>query len=252
MRKKSLIAAMVCITGLSLAASMAAAAEIKVLCTIAPKEAYLDLFPAFEKASPHKISVTWAGTVDIVNRMAAGEIYDLVVVAGATLDDLIKKGSIVAGSRVDLVKSQIGAAVRAGAPKPDIGSVDGFKQTLLAAKSIGYSTGPSGVYLTGLFQRLGIADQLKPKLKQVATGLSVGELLARGDADIGFQQVSELIHFPGITFIGPIPAAIQQVTVFSGGIHAKAKEGTAAKELMQFLTAPAALPALKKAGLERG
>jgi molybdate transport system substrate-binding protein len=108
------------------------------------------------------------------------------------------------------------------------------------------------VYLTGLFQRLGMADQVKPKLKQVSSGLSVGELLARGDADIGFQQVPELIHFPGITFIGPIPAAIQEVTVFSGGIHAKAKEGAAAKELMQFLTAPAALPVLKKSGLDRG
>jgi molybdate transport system substrate-binding protein len=128
MRSKSLIAAAVCVTGLSLAASMATAAEIKVLCTIAPKDAYLDLFPAFEKASPHKLSVTWSGTVDIVNRMATGETYDLVVVAGATLDDLIKKGSIVAGSRVDLAKSEIGAAVRAGAPKPDIGSVEAFSR----------------------------------------------------------------------------------------------------------------------------
>ena len=249
---KSLIVAVLGVASMSLGAGMANAAEIKVLGSPAVKEAYVELIPAFEKASEHKVAITWAGTVDINNRIQAGETTDLVVIAANSLDGMIKQGKIVAGSRVDLAKSGVGMAVRAGAPKPDIGSVDAFKRTLLAAKSIGYSTGPSGVYLAGLFQRLGIADEIKPKLKQIAPGLPVGELIARGEAEIGFQQVPELIHFPGVDLVGPLPAAIQEITVFSGGIHVGAKEVEGAKALVKFLTSPAAVPVLKKTGMEPG
>jgi molybdate transport system substrate-binding protein len=228
------------------------AAEIKVLASGAIKEAYLELIPQFEKASEHKVATTWAGTVDIKKRMAAGEVYDLVIVASPELDAFIREGKMVAASRADLVRSGVGVAVRAGAPKPDIGSADTLKKALLAAKSIGYSTGPSGVYLASLFERMGIADAVKPKLKQTQPGVLVGSIIASGEAEIGFQQVSELIHVPGIDFIGPLPADVQKITVFSAGIHSGAKEPEAAKILVKFLTAPAAAPVFKKHGLEPG
>jgi molybdate transport system substrate-binding protein len=245
--------AVIAIGAASLLLSQAAsAAEIKVLASGAIKEAYLELIPQFEKASEHKVATTWAGTVDIKKRMAAGEVYDLVIVASPELDAFIREGKMVAGSRADLVRSGVGVAVRAGAPKPDIGSADALKKALLAAKSIGYSTGPSGVYLASLFERMGIADQVKPKLKQTQPGVLVGSIIASGEAEIGFQQVSELIHVPGIDFIGPLPADVQKITVFSAGIHSGAKEPEAAKALVKFLTAPAAVPVFKKHGLEPG
>src|SRR5262245_41943359 len=222
----------------------------KVLASGAIKEAYLELIPQFEKASEHKVVTTWAGTVDIKKRMAAGEVFDLVVVASPELDAFIKEGKLVPGSRTDLVRSGIGVAVRAGAPKPDIGSGDALKKALLAAKSIGYSTGPSGVYLASLFERMGIADQIKSKLKQTQPGVLVGSIIANGEAEIGFQQVSELIHVPGIDFLGPLPADVQKITVFAAGIHSSAKEPDAAKGLVKFLTAPAAAPVFKQHGLE--
>jgi molybdate transport system substrate-binding protein len=228
------------------------AAEIKVLASGAIKEAYLELIPQFEKASEHKVATTWAGTVDIKKRMAAGEVFDLVIVASPELDAFIREGKMVAGSRADLVRSGVGVAVRAGAPKPDIGSGEALKKALLAAKSVGYSTGPSGVYMASLFERMGIADAVKPKLKQTQPGVLVGSIIASGEAEIGFQQVSELIHVPGIDFIGPLPADVQKITVFSAGIHSGAKEPEAAKALVKFLTAPAAAPVFKKHGLEPG
>jgi molybdate transport system substrate-binding protein len=222
------------------------------LASNALKEAYLELVPGFEKATEHKVATTWAGTNDIKKRMAAGETYDLVIMAGPALDELIKQGKIVPGSRVDLAKSGVGVAVRAGSPKPDISSGDALKRALLAAKSIGYSSGPSGVYMEGLFQRMGIADEIKPKLKQTQPGNPVGEVIARGEAEIGFQQVSELLPVAGIDFIGPLPPDVQHTTVFSGGIHTGAKQPDAAKALVKFITAPAAASVIKKKGMEPG
>jgi molybdate transport system substrate-binding protein len=250
--KKPLVAAALGAAGLLNVAAMAAAAEVKVLASNALKEAYLELVPAFERTSEHKVTTTWAGTNDIKKRMAAGESYDLVIMAGPSLDELIQQGKIVAGSRVDLAKSGVGVAVRAGAPKPDISSGEAVKRALLAAKSIAHSSGPSGVYLAELFQRLGIADEIKPKIKQTTPGLPVGEVIARGDAEIGFQQVSELLPIAGIDYVGPLPPDIQHVTVFSGGIHTGAKEPDAAKALVKFITAPAAVPVIKKKGMEPG
>ncbi len=228
------------------------AAEIKVLSTQATEEAYRELVPQFEKESGHKVTTVFTGTLDVQKRIAAGETYDLIIMAGPAIDDYIKAGKVVAGSRVDLAKSGVGVAVRAGAPKPDIGTTDALKRTLLAAKSIGYSTGPSGVYLTGLFQRLGVANEIAPKLKQTPTGVFVGTLVASGEAEIGFQQVSELSHFPGVDFVGPLPAEVQQITTFASGLQAGAKEPDAAKALVRFLTAPAAASAYRKRGLEPG
>ena len=230
---------------------VANAAEIKVLSTQATEEAYRELVPLFEKASGHKVTTIFTGTLDLQKRIAAGETYDLIIMAGPAIDDFIKSGKIVPGSRVDLARSGVGVAVRAGAPKPDIGSTEAVKKALLAAKSIGYSTGPSGVYLTGLFQRLGIADEIKGKLKQTPTGIFVGSIVANGEAEIGFQQVSELSHFPGVDFVGPLPADIQQITVFSSGIQVGAKQVDAANAWVKFLTAPAAAPAFTSRGLSQ-
>jgi molybdate transport system substrate-binding protein len=249
MRKTTTLAA---VAGILIGTGMTQAADIKVLASNALKEAYLELVPAFERTTEHKVATTWAGTNDIMKRMAAGETYDLVIMAGPAIDELIKQGKVVAGSRVDLAKSGVGIAVRAGAPKPDISSGDAVKRALLAAKSIAHSSGPSGVYLAELFQRMGIADEIKPKIKQTTPGLPVGEVVARGDAEIGFQQVSELLPIAGIDYLGPLPADIQHVTVFSGGIHTGAKEADAAKALVKFITAPAAVPVIKKKGMEPG
>src|SRR5215510_10548219 len=247
-----MVAAALGAAGLLNVATMAGAAEVKVLASNALKEAYLELVPAFERTTEHKVTTTWAGTNDIKKRMAAGETYDLVIMAGPSLDELIQQGTIVAGSRVDLAKSGVGVAVRAGAPKPDISSGEAVKRTLLAAKSIAYSSGPSGVYLIGLFQRMGIAEDIKSKVKQTSPGLPVGEVIARSDAEIGFQQVSELLPIAGIDFLGPLPPDIQLITVFSSGIHVGAKEPEDAKALVRFLTSPAAAAVIKKKGMEPG
>jgi molybdate transport system substrate-binding protein len=230
----------------------AGAAEIKVLSTQATEDAYRELVPLFEQASGHKVTTIFTGTLDVQKRIAAGEAYDLIIMAGPAIDDFIKSGKVVPGSRTDLARSGVGVAVRAGAPKPDISSTEALKKTLLSAKSIGYSTGPSGVYLAKLFQRLGVADAVKPKLKQTPTGVFVGGLVASGEAEIGFQQVSELSHFPGVDFVGPLPTEVQEITVFSSGIPVGAKQVEAANAWVKFLTAPAAAPAFTKRGLQHG
>jgi molybdate transport system substrate-binding protein len=233
-------------------AVVANAAEIKVLSTQAPEVAVRELLPQFEKASGHKVTIIFTGTLDVNKRLAAGETYDLLIMASDSIDGHIKGGKLVAGSRVDLAKSGVVVAVRAGAPKPDIGTTEAFKKTLLAAKSIGYSTGPSGVYLVGLFQRLGIADAIKGKLKQTPTGVFVASLLTSGEVEIGLQQASEFIAAPGCDIVGPLPADIQQMTQFSSAIMIGAKEADAAKEWVKFLTSAAAAAAFKKSGMEPG
>jgi molybdate transport system substrate-binding protein len=233
-------------------AAAANAAEIKVLSTQATEEAYRELVPQFEQASGHKVTTVFTGTLDANKRLAAGESYDLLIMSAPSIDEHIKGGKVVSGSRVDLAKSGVGVAVKPGAPKPDISTTEALKKALLAAKSIGYSTGPSGVYMIGLFQRLGIADEVKPKLKQTPTGVFVGSIIASGEAEIGFQQVSELSHFAGIDYIGPLPADIQQFTTFASGIMAGAKEADAAKALVKFITSPTAAAAYKKRGMEPG
>jgi molybdate transport system substrate-binding protein len=228
------------------------AAEIRVLSTQATEEAYRELVPEFEKTTGHKVATTFTGTLDANKRLAAGEGYDLLIMSASSIDEHIKGGKVAPGSRVDLAKSGVGVGVKSGAPKPDISTTDALKKAILAAKSIGYSTGPSGVYIVGLFQRLGIADDIKGKLKQTPTGVFVGSIIASGEAEIGFQQVSELSHFAGVDYVGPLPADVQQFTMFSSGIIAGAKEADGAKALVKFITAPTAAAAFKKRGMEPG
>jgi molybdate transport system substrate-binding protein len=235
-----------------LLSTLANAADIKVLSTQATEEAYKELVPQFEKTTGNKVTTIFTGTLDVNKRLAAGESYDLIIMAENAIEAHIKDGKIAPGSRVDLAKSGVGAAVKMGAPKPDISTVDALKKTLIAAKSIGYSTGPSGVYLITLLQKLGVADAVKPKLKQTPTGVFVGSIIASGEAEIGFQQVSELSQFKGIDYIGALPAEVQLFTTFSSGIQTGAKEPDAAKALVKFLTSPEAAPVFKKRGMEPG
>jgi molybdate transport system substrate-binding protein len=228
------------------------AAEIRVLSTQATEEAYRELVPQFEKATGHKVATVFTGTLGAQKRLADGESYDMIIMSSPSIDAQIKIGKVVAGSRVDIAKSGVGVGVPKDAPKPDISTTEALKKTLLAAKSIGYSTGPSGVYMTGLFEKLGLADQVKDKLRQTPTGVFVGTIIASREVEIGFQQVSELSNFPGVDYVGPLPADVQNTTVFSSGMIVDAKEAEAAKALVKFLTSPEAGSAFKKRGMEPG
>ena len=237
---------------LSLVAGIAGAAEIRVLSSNAMREALREVAPHFEKASGHKLAMTFVGSVDILKQLRAKEgveagRVDVVVLQISSIDELIGEGRLVPGSRVDFARSLVGAAVRAGTPRPDISSADALKRTLLDAKSIVVSSGPSGVYMLGLFERMGIPRE---KYIQAKPGVQTGELVARGEVELCFQQLSELLPVKGIEFLGPLSADVGHVTVFAGGIHAAAAEPQAARALMQYLASPAAAPVLRAKGME--
>jgi molybdate transport system substrate-binding protein len=232
--------------------TLAQAAEITVLSTQATEQSHRDLLPQFEKATGNTVKISYTGTLDAKKRIAAGEHFDVLMMSSPDIDAFVADGTLAPGSRVDLAKSGVGVGVKAGAPKPDISTTEAFKKSLLAAKSIGYSTGPSGVYVLGLFDRLGIADQVKPKLKQTPTGVFVGTITANGEVEIGIQQVSEMSQYPGVDYVGALPADIQRMTVFSSGIATKAKEPVAAKALIKYVTSPEAAATYKKRGMEPG
>ena len=202
-----------------------------------------------ERVTGHKVVTIWVPSVQMMNRLKGGETVDLVIMSAASLDELVRHGMIAPGNRFNLAKSGVGVAVRAGAPKPDISSGEALKRAVLAAKSIVYSTGPSGIYIAGLFQRMGIADALKARIKQVQ-GEPAGAVVARGEAEIGFQQMSELLPVAGIDLVGPLPAEVQQITVFAAGLHVGARAPDAARALVTFLTAPTAAPVIRKKGME--
>lgn len=232
--------------------STAHAAEVKVMAVNAVKEAYVELISGFEKSSGHKVTTIWGGSESIAKRVSDGEVVDIVFSTAPNIDKLILAGKLVAGSRADFAKSSVGVAVRSGLPKPDISSGEAVKKAVLSAKSVAYSSGASGFYLAELFKKMGITDKIKDKVKQPASGVQIGELVARGEADLGFQQVSELLHVKGIDYLGPLPADIQNITVFSAGLHAAAPAPDAAKALVKFLTAPEAGPMIRKMGMEPG
>src|SRR5712671_6343903 len=226
-------------------AGRARADEIRVMTSGAFTEALRELSAAYEHATKHTIVTTYGGSMGsgpgtIPSRLARGEPADVVILAAQALDELVAQKRVVPGSRVDLVRSSIGAAVRAGAPRPDISSVDALTRTLVSAKSIAYSSSASGVYLsTELFQRLGIADRIMTKSRRIESE-PVGAVVARGEAEIGFQQISELLPVPGIDYVGPLPPGAQRVTVFAAAVAAAAKAPDAARALIAFLASPAA------------
>ena len=238
-----------------LVAGTAAGGEITVMLSGGFTAPYEQVVPEYEHATQSKVvtvsGASMGGAPDsIPMRLERGEPADVVIMASPALNDLIKQGKVVAGSRVDLVRSNIGMAVRAGAPKPDISSVEALKRALLEAKSIAYSASASGIYLsTELFPRLGIADQIKDKCQRIESE-RVGTVVARGDAEIGFQQISELLPIKGIDYVGPLPPEVQRVTVFSAGVAVGSKDPAAARALIQFLVSAAVRSAIRKSGLE--
>lgn len=231
------------------------AAEVKVMSSGGFYSALEELAPLYERTTGNKIilisgSSMGSSPTAIPARLKRGEEADLVIMAGSELDKLIEEGLVVPGSRVDLVLSKIGMAVRAGAPKPDISTTDAFIRTLLDAKSIGYSASASGTYLSEqLFPRLGIWETIKDKSKLIVKD-RVGSWVARGDLEIGFQQVSELLAIPGIDFVGPIPDELQKVTVFSVGVAVGSKELAEGEKLVRFFLSSEARPVIIKQGLE--
>lgn len=190
------------------------------------------------------------GGVDAAKRVQAGEVFDVVVLASDAIDKLIAAGHIQTGSKVNLVHSGVAVAVRAGAPVPDISSEAAVRAAVLNAKSVSYSTGPSGVALAKLFERWGIATDIAPRMVQAPPGVPVGSLVASGQVDLGFQQLSELIHLPGIDVLGPLPAEIQITTTFSAGIATTATQVNSAQALLAFLASPQTADAKRKQGME--
>jgi len=239
-------------------AGVASAADIHVMISAGFYRVYAELGPAFERASGHRLVTTRGPSMGdspeaIPTRLARGETADVVILDGGAADELGRRGLVRAGSKVELARSLIGMVVRAGATKPDIGSVETFRSTLLAAKSIAYSDSGSGTYLsTTMFPKLGIADQVAGKSRKVRgppSGEPVAVVVARGEVEIGFQQVSELIHVPGVTFVGAIPAELQPGFSFAGALTSAARQPEAANALIRFLASPEAAPAILKAGL---
>lgn len=227
---------------------MPGAIEIQVMSSVAMQAAYLELVPQFERATGHKVATQWIPGVDLLQRVKDGETSDLVIMQASDIDELITAGRIATGSRIDLATSGVGVAVRAGAPRPDISTSAALKRTLVAAKCVAYSTGPSGVYVIQLFERLGITGALQGKTRQVK-GEPVGAVVARGEAEIGFQQVSELLPVPGIDFLGPLPPDVQKITTFSAGMQRSASQPAAARALIEFIKSPAAAPVIRKTGM---
>ena len=238
-----------------LSAGVASAAEVRVMISGGLTAAFKELAPQFEKATGNKVLIAYGPSMGttvnaIPVRLERGEPADVLIMVGYALGDLIKQGKVIADSRVDLVKSPIGIAVKSGAPKPDLSSADSVKQALLKAKSVAYSDSASGVYVsTEMFTKLGITDAMKNKARMIPA-TPVGEIVAKGEAEIGLQQISELKPVAGIDIVGPLPDALQKITVFSAGIATVSKEPAAGKALIKFLTSPAAHDTIVNSGMD--
>jgi molybdate transport system substrate-binding protein len=233
----------------------ASAAEVKVLITTAMKAAIDELGPAFETAAGHTLRITYGPSGALAKRIAGGEAVDLVILAGG-IDDLIKQGKVSADGRRDIARVRIGVAVRKGAPKPDIATVDAFKRTLLAAKSVAYvdpaAGGASGIYLAKMLARLGLLAEVNAKARLARGGTEdmVSAIVARGEAEIGLQQISEIMSVAGADLVGPLPDELQTVTVYTAGVPVSAQQTDAAVAFIRHLTSPAAAAVYKTKGLD--
>ncbi|MGT2471574.1 molybdate ABC transporter substrate-binding protein [Paraburkholderia terrae] len=244
-----------CVAGALLGSGIALADEVKVMISGGFASAYRELCPRFEEATGRKLITVWGAAVGtaanaIPVRLARGEWADVLIVVGYALDEQINAGKVLPDSKVDFARSAIGVVVREGTPKPDISSADALRQALLAAKSIVYPDSPSGVYVgSELFRRLGIAGPMKSKSHMVPVA-QVADAVANGDAEIGLQQIVELLPVKGMTVVGSLPADLQRYTVYSGGIATNARNPAGAEALIQFLSSPDAAPAMSRTGLE--
>lgn len=222
---------------------------LKLFSSMATKELLAMVGPLFTRASGHTLETISIGGVDVNRRIRGGEAFDAAVLAADNIDKLIAEGLLAPG-RVDLVRSGIAVAVRQGAARPDLADEAAVRDAVRTAKSVSYSTGPSGVYLEKLFERWGIADEIRPRIVQAPPGVPVGKLVAEGRAHLGFQQLSELKHLPGIDVLGPLPPAIQLVTTFSAGASAACARPAAVHDLLAFIKSAAADAARRDTGME--
>ncbi len=216
---------------------------------MATRQVLAELLDAWRRRSGPDAAIESVGGVDAARRVAAGEAFDVVVLASDAIDKLIASGHVVAGSKVDLARSGVAVAVQAGAPRPDIGSEEALRRAVQAAASIGYSTGPSGVALAQLFERWGIAEALRQRTVQAPPGVPVASLVARGDVALGFQQLSELMHVDGIEVIGPLPEAVQITTVFSAGLCAGSPNGETVRSMLGFMASAEADEVKRRHGM---
>ncbi len=226
------------------------AAELKIFSTRAIATVLDKVGPEFERTTGHRLNVTTDIAIRMVRRIRDGEPFDFLVAAPGQMDALIKEGKIISETRTDLTRSGIGVQVRAGAPKPDVSSVDALKRALLNAKSIAYlKEGQSGVYLAGMLERLGIAEAIKSKVTRPETDI-VSELVAKGDIELGMVVITQILTTPGVELVGPLPSEIQSYITFTGGVSTGSRYRDAAQDLIRFLTGPAALPVIKAQGME--
>lgn len=226
------------------------ASPLRIISSMATKQLLADLMAQYQQASGQAVAVESVGGVDAAKRVQAGEAFDVVILASNAIDQLTQAGKVVPGSRADLVKSGVAVAVQAGSPHPDISSEAGVKQAVLSAGSLSYSTGPSGVALMKQFERWGIVEQIKDRIVQAPPGVPVGSLVAQGEVELGFQQLSELIHLQGIDVVGPLPPAIQVTTIFSAGLATASQQPDAVRALLDFLVSPQADAAKRANGME--
>ncbi len=226
------------------------AADLRIVAPNAVKEVVTDAADRYGRASGNRTMLTWSGSEAIAKRIGEGEVFDVVLNTPQNLDILAKAGKIMPGTRTDFAKSGIGIAVRAGQPRLDVSNDEALRKALLDAKSIGISSGPSGRYMAELFQRLGIADKLQTKIKQPPSGTQIADLVARGEVELGFQQISELQHARRVEYLGPLPVGLQSYTIWSGGLHSAANDAAAGRNFLNTLTAPDAATLIRNAGME--
>ncbi len=224
--------------------------EIKAISSMATRQVLAELADAFQRRSDCRVTIESVGGVDAARRVQAGEAFDVVILASDAIDKLIAAGSVQAGSKVDLVRSGVAVAVHKGAREPDVSTEDAVRQAVLAARSISYSTGPSGVALASLFERWGIAEEIQGRIVQAPPGVPVGSLVARGEVELGFQQLSELINLEGITVLGPLPPAIQIITTFSAGVCTGTGKASVVRTMLDDMNSPEAAVAKRRQGLE--
>lgn len=245
------VAAALSLSGLF--ASVAFAVEVKILTAGAFKQVVLELVPEYEKQTGNKVLVDNDTAGALKKRIEGGEAFDVAVITPAVVDDLTKAGKIAAGSRINVASVGVGVVVKDGAPKPDVSTVEAFKRALLAAKSVAYidpaSGGSSGIYVDKLLERLGIADQIRPKAK-LKKGGHVADLIVSGDAELGLHQISEIVPVKGAALVGPLPKEIQNTTTYAAGLSASTQNKDAAEALIKIFSGPAAAAVLKSKGMD--
>lgn len=224
--------------------------DIKGISSMATRLVLAELVDAFQQRSGSRVTIESVGGVDAAKRVQAGEAFDVVILASDAIDKLMASGHVLAGSKVDLVRSGVAVAVRAGAPKPDISTEDAVREAVRAARSISYSTGPSGVALAKLFERWGIADEIKDRIVTPPPGIPVGSLVAKGEVELGFQQLSELLNLEGISVLGPLPPAIQIITTFSAGVCSGSQQVAAVRAMLADMNSPEAAAAKQRQGMD--